>query len=332
VAILAFLLLIAALVLFYISTRQWSLWIRGAVWGVGVALLVFAALLLGSSARDPELGAALGDFLAKLTRPGESMLVRMLESNGASVARIFLSLFDLLLFFAAVVSVLALIAFRPGEGLEKVIRPVMTGIIGAIVGGSLALALVGTGFGTREERRAYAGPVLAETVHDGDTLLLNGDLVDLRALDAPEPGQICRLVNRTQDCGAESQAALRRMLEGAFVMCAVDGEIPGGRTVTCSAVRTNGDEFNIAERMVEEGYAIGLAGAYREEAAAAIARTRGLTAWCTVAPQAWLAFTQAQRNAFRDRGVTPADTEMVGACPRRPRTPSRTPPAVSAPD
>ena len=331
-AILAFLLLIAALVLFYVSTRQWTLWLRGVVWGAGVLLLIFAALLLGSSARDPELGTALSDFVGKLNRPGESMVMRMLESNGASVARIVLSLFDLFLFFAAIVSVLALIAFRPGEGLEKAIRPVMTGIIGAILGGLLALAIVGTGFGTREERRAYAGPVLAETVYDADTLLLNGDLVNLRGIDAPEPGQICRLANRTQDCGAEAQGALRRMIEGAFVICAVDSQVAGGRTVTCTAVRNNGEEFNIAQRLVQEGYAIGLQGAYAEEAAEATARTRGLTAWCSVAPEAWTRLTQAQRTAFRDRGTTPADTPMMGTCPRQPRPRPNTPPAVSAPD
>jgi endonuclease YncB( thermonuclease family) len=329
---LAFLLLIAALVLFYASTRQWTLWLRGAVWAGGVALLVFAALLLGSSARDPELGTALGDLIAKWNRPGESMLIRMLESNGASVARIFLSLFDVFLFFAAIVAVLALIAFRPGEGLEKAIRPVMTGIVGAILGGSLALVIVGTGFGQREERRAYAGPVLAETVHDAGTLLLNGDLVSLRGIAAPVPGQVCRLVNRTQDCGAEAQSALRRMIAGAYVICAVDSQIASGRVVTCTAVRPNGEEFNIAERMVEEGYAIGRDNAFSEQADEAVARTRGLTAWCSVHPDAWANFTQAQRNAFRDRGTTPQNTAMMGTCPRRPRPPSNTPPAVSAPD
>jgi endonuclease YncB( thermonuclease family) len=332
VAVLAFLLLIAALVLFYVSTRQWTIWLRGAVWAFGALLLVFAALLLGSSARDPEFGAALGDLVAKWNRPGESMLMRMLESNGASVARIFLSLFDLFLFFAAVVGVLALIAFRPGEGLEKAIRPVMTGVIGAILGGSLALAIVGTGFGEREERSAYAGPVLSETVHDGDTLLLNGDLVDLRGVAAPELGQTCRFARRTQDCGAEAQGALRRMIEGAYVICAVDSEAPGGRTVTCSAVRPNGEEFNIAERLVEEGYAIGLGGAFSEEGADATARTRGLMAWCSVEPEAWTLLTEAQKDAFRDRGIVPEGTPMMGTCPQRLHRRGSNTPAVSAPD
>lgn len=333
-ATLAFLLLVAALILFLASTKQWALWQRGAVWAAGVVLLIFAALLLGGSARDPELGTALGDFFAKLTHPSDSMLVRMLDSNGATVARIVLSLFDIFLFFAAIVSVMALVAFRPGEALENAIRPVMIGIIGAIVGGLIALAIVGSGFGTREaERHAYAGPVLLETVHTGDTLLLNGDLVRLRGIDAPEEGQVCRLGSRVQDCGSEAQHALQRVLEGAYVICAVDTEIAGGRTVTCTAVKRGGEEFNIARRMVEEGYAIGLQGEYAQEAADASARARGLTTWCTVDPAEWARFTQAQKNAFRERGVTPtATTAMMGTCPRQPRRPNTNTPAVSAPD
>jgi endonuclease YncB( thermonuclease family) len=331
-AVFSFLLLIAALVLFLVSTRQWALWLRGAVWLGGAALLVFAALLLGNTARDPELGTALADFFAKITHPGDSMLVRMFDSNGATVARIVLSLFDIFVLFAAIVSVLALVAFQPGEVLERAIRPVMIGIIGAIVGGLVALAIVGTGFGTREVRRAYAGPVLAETVHSGDTLLLNGDLIRLRGIDAPEEGQICRLGARTQDCGSEAQLALRRIVEGAYVICAVDAQIAGGRTVTCTAVKNGGEEFNIAKRMVEEGYAVPLQGNFAQEAADASARARGLTTWCGVQPAAWARLTPAQRNAFRDRGTVPANVATMGTCPRQRTPPRRDPGPVSAPD
>jgi endonuclease YncB( thermonuclease family) len=332
-ATLAFLLLVSALILFLLSTRQWALWMRGVVWGVGVALLVFAALLLGGTARDPELGTAFADFFAKLLRPSESMLVRMLESNGATAARMMLSLFDIFIFFAAVVAALALVAFRPGEALERAIRPVMIGVIGAILGGLISLAIVGTGFGTREERRAYAGAVAAETVHNGDTLLLNGDLVRLRGIDAPEMGQACRLGARTLDCGEESRHALQRILSGAYVICAVDTQVAGGRTVTCTAVKNGGEEFNVARRMVEDGYAISLQGSFAQEAANATARARGLTTWCTVDPTTWASMTPVQRNAFRDRGTMPAPaTPTIWTCPRGQQQRPRTPPAVSAPD
>ncbi len=353
-ATLAFLLLIAALVLFIVSTRQWALWMRGAVWGGGFLLLIGAWIMLGDSARDPELGAAFADFFAHFGNPNDSMLSRMLESNGGSVARIVLSLFDIFVFFAILVAILALIAFSPGQMMEQIIRPVMSGMIGAIIGGLIALAIVGTGFGQREERQAYAGPVLSETVHDGDTLLLNGDLVRLRGINAPQDGQICRLNRRTQDCGAEATLAMRRIIEGSFVMCALDnrpetteqnarqnaqqqqerGETRRQRNerwVTCTAVR-NGQEFNVARRMVEEGYAAVQGDDFKREADEALARTRGLTAWCTLRPDVWSRRSTAERNAFRDRGMYRREWATFGTCPPPPRTGPRDTPERSAPE
>ncbi len=348
-ATLAFLLLIAALVLFIVSTRQWALWLRGTVWGGGLLLLILAWVTLGDTARDPELGAAFADFFAHIGNPGDSMLSRMLDSNGASVTRIVLSLFDIFVLFGVLVAILALIAFTPGETMEKIIRPIMSGMIGAIVGGLIALTIVGTGFGQREERQAYAGPVLSETVHDGDTLLLNGDLVRLRGINAPQAGQICRLNRRTQDCGAEATLAMRRILEGSFVMCVLDNRPQttqqnepqqargdnrrqrNERMVTCTAVR-NGQELNVARRMVEEGYAAPQGDDFTREAQEAMTRTRGLTAWCTLRPDVWVRRSTAEREAFRDRGMYRREWATFGTCPPPPRTSQRNTPERSAPD
>lgn len=354
-ATLAFLLLIAALVLFIVSTRQWPIWMRGAVWAGGLLLLIFGWFLLGDSARDPELGAALGDFFAHIGNPADSMLSRMLESNGSSVANIVISLFDLFVFFAIIVAILALIAFSPGQMMEQIIRPIMSGMIGAIIGGLIALAIVGTGFGWRKEQQAYAGPVLSETVLDGDTLLLNGESLRLSGINAPQAAQICRLNRRTQDCGAEATLALRRIIEGTFVMCAVDTAAtqPSGqgqnaqsgderqsagerrarsqRMVTCTAVR-NGQEFNVARRMAEEGYAAAIGDTYAAQAREALARTRGLTAWCTMRPDIWARRSTAEKNAFRDRGVYRREWAMFGTCPPPPRTGPRDTPERSAPE
>lgn len=341
-ATLAFFLLIGALLLFLASTRQWALWLRGAVWGGGLLLLVVAWLLLGSTERDPELATALGDLASKWNRPGDSMLLRMLDSNGATVARFILSLFDIFLFFAFLVGVIALVAFRPGEELEKAIRPVMTGMIGAIFGGVFALAIVGTGFGQKEEKQAYAGPASGQTVHTADTLLLNGDLLKLRGIQAPMPGQVCRLGTRVQDCSAESERALRRMLDGAYLMCALEQPRDAAdptrqdRIATCTAVRRGGDEFNVARRLVEDGYAVGVNGSYAAETAAASASARGLSAWCTVRPDAWARLTAAQKTAFKEKGTYTRDMPMVGVCAppsnagakARPRPPT---PVVAAP-
>ena len=360
-ATLAFLLLIAALVLFIVSTRQWALWLRGTVWGVGLLLLIGAWMSLGDTVRDPELAAAFGDFFAHIGDPGESMLARMFDSNGESVANIVLSLFDIFVLFGLLVAILALIAFSPGETMEKIIRPIMSGMIGAIIGGLIALLIVGTGFGWRKEQQAYAGPVLSETVLDGDTLLLNGESLRLSGINAPEAQQICRLNRRTQDCGAEATLALRRIIEGTFVMCAVDSSQPGAqanqgqaaqsqtaqgqnetqnagerrgrnqRMVTCTAVR-NGRQFNVASRMVEEGYAAAIGETYAREARDALMRTRGLTAWCTMRPDIWARRSNAEKIAFRDRGIYRREWAMFGTCPPPPHTGPRDGPARRAPD
>lgn len=319
---LAFFLLIAALVMFFFSTRQWRIALRGAVWAGGIILLVLASLTLGDQQRDPELGVAVGDFFANLGNPGESLLVRMWDSNGATVTRIILSLFDIFLILAALVSVLALIAFRPGEQMERVIRPIMIGFIGAILGGIFALIIVGTGFGTREKRQAYAGPAVSETVFNAETLLLNGDLLRLQGIDAFEDGQPCRLGARVEDCGSEAKRALRRILEGAFLMCALDAQNdPNARVATCTAVRPGGEEFNVARRLVEEGYAQSVDGLYKAAADEARTRARGLTAWCSIKPDAWGKLTDLQKAAFRDKGAYPAGTQTVGICPPPPADP-----------
>lgn len=323
---LAFILLIAALLLFFFSTRQWPLAMRGGIWAGGVLLLLVASLTLGDQQRDPELATAFGDLLANLGDPGDSMLFRMLASNGATVTRIILSLFDIFLVFGVLVAILALVAFRPGERMEQIIRPIMIGFIGAILGGLFALSIVGTGFGTREKRQAYAGPVQADTVFNGETVLLNGDLLRLKGIDSYEQGQVCRLGDRVSDCGAEAARGLRRVLEGAFLMCALDGEPDPNATArmaTCTAVRKGGEEFNVARRIVEEGYALSLGGLYQAAADEARARARGLTSWCAIQPDVWVKLPEAQKAAFRDKGVYPVGAALIGACPPPPKDPKK---------
>lgn len=338
-ATLAFLLLIAALVLFIVSTNQWTIMVRGAVWGAGVLALLIGWLALGQTQRDPELAAALGDFVAKLTHPGDSMLLKMFHSNSGSVARIILSLFDIFVVIAAIVAVVALVAFRPGERLEQALRPVMMGLIGAVFGGVFALAIVGTGFGENKERQSYAGPARLDTVFNGGTVLLNDTLLQLRGVSVPEEGQICRRGANVLDCGVEAKNGLKRIIEGAFLMCAPENtgapKTPGAqssRVVTCTGVRGGGEEFNVARRLVEEGYAFDVAGAYREEASRASALGRGLNAFCAVRPDVWSRMAQKDRAAFRDTGVLPKDTAVTGLCPPpKPQPGARRQKAVDAP-
>jgi hypothetical protein len=149
---------------------------------------------------------------------------------------------------------------------------------------------------------------------------------------------------------------MRRIIEGSFVMCALDdqaqqtaqpaagqtGQQPAQdgarrrrneRVVTCTAVR-NGQEFNVGRRMVEEGYAAAQGEDFTREAQEALTRTRGLAAWCTLRPDIWMRRSTAEKNAFRDRGMYQRDWATFGTCPPPPRTPSgqRDMPERSAPE
>jgi endonuclease YncB( thermonuclease family) len=321
----AFLLLISALVLFFYSTRQLQLAVRGAIWGGGMVLLALAWMILGGKKRDPELGRAFGDFFSKLTHPGDSLLLQMLDRNWPTVGRIIFSLFDIFAILAVLVAIAALAAFTPGEKTERAIRPIMIGVIGAIVGGLLALTLVGTGFGEGEKRKGYAAPMSDNIIVNAETISLNNDVLKLRGIDAYEADQSCRFNNAADPCGAESKRALTRMLEGTFVMCALQDDTvakgkapaPSDRQATCTAVRKDGVQFNIAQRMVEEGYAFSVGGAFEKEAIEAKASRRGMTTRCGIQPASWVRMSSAQRVAFKDKGVVPEKVLTVGAeCPK----------------
>lgn len=324
-AFMAFLLLITALVLFIVSTNQWALPMRGAAWAGGLLAIIMGWIVLGSSHRDVELATALSDFVGKIFHPGDSMLVKMYVSNSGTIEKIILSLFDIFQVLAVIVGIIALVAFTPGEELERILRPIMIGLIGAVFGGIFALAIVGTGFGEGKERQSFAGPARLDTVFDGGTLLLNNTLLKLRGVSVPEAGQVCRRGSAVYDCSAEAKTALAKIVEGAFLTCVPEkaaersiGPTPGGRTsrnVICNGVRGDSDEFNVARRMVEDGYALDTGGAYREQSYKAVALGKGLYAFCMVRPEAWARLSAKDRTAFRDTGAVPANTQTIGVCP-----------------
>lgn len=324
-AFMAFLLLIAALVMFIVSTNQWALPARGAVWGGGLLAIILGWTVLGNTKRDPELATALADFVGKIFNPGDSMLAKMYASNSGTVEDIILSLFDIFQVFAVIVGIIALIAFTPGDRLERILRPIMMGMIGAVFGGLFALAIVGTGFGEGKERQSYAGVARLDTVFDGNTVLLNNTLLKLRGIAVPEAGQPCRRNGTVFDCAAETKTALSRVVEGAFLSCVPEkadttvatnnaaGRV--SRVATCTGTRGDSEPFNIARRMVEDGWALDTAGAFSEQSYKAIALGKGLYAFCTVRPDAWARLSQKDRTAFRDTGAVPANTATIGVCP-----------------
>lgn len=341
-AVLAFVLLIAALVLFVVSTRQWKLWLRGAVWGVGLLLLIIASVMVASD-NHGGLFRAFMDFAANIGSPGDSVLAKSFARNGPQITRFVLPLLDLFLIIGAIIGILALIAFTPGEALEKILRPVGVGLIGAIFGGVMALVIVGTGFGDVAQQQVYSTYVGNTNVEDGDTLWMGEVLVRLTGIDAPENDQICRDGAQQLQCGAEAKRHLQGLVNGALVTCIVEegadrrsrrsNDIYGRPLVRCDASR-GGVSFDVGEQMASDGFAVAYGEgrtAYTHEARMASEQRRGIMHACSLKPEIWRTNARAM-EAFRDRGrVTNASLTMGNNCPSQTRQQPDTRPAPPAP-
>jgi endonuclease YncB( thermonuclease family) len=110
----------------------------------------------------------------------------------------------------------------------------------------------------------------------GDVMLIGGERIVLKGIDAPEPRQTCQDGRgRSWRCGRAALNALRRITGFENVVCDVSGEDPAGRKISDCRI----GETNIAAELVKEGYVFtesGLFPPYREEEAAAKAAGRGV--------------------------------------------------------
>lgn len=331
-SVLAFLLLIVALLLFLLSTRQWSLVIRGAVWGGGLVALVLA-IFLSAQSNHGGLFSAFGDFVAHFGSPGDSILVQAFAHNVPQVGRFVLPLLDLFLLIAALLAVLTIIAFTPGEMLERIARPIAIGLVGAVFGGVLALFIVGTGFGDVQQQSVYSTYAHNDDAYSGDTLWVGEISVRLAGIDAPQPDQICRNSAGQTRCGDEARRHLQSLMTGALLTCERVGR--GGREeggfsrprVHCTAKRGR-DVVDLAEQMAADGYATATDNSDRSYvgvARVAYEEQRGLTTTCTLLPRVWRTNPTAVK-AFVDRGALPREANMtVGRCPLRPAPAPHTP-------
>jgi endonuclease YncB( thermonuclease family) len=127
---------------------------------------------------------------------------------------------------------------------------------------------------TRVEGRA--------SVVDGDTLIVTGERVRLRQIDAPELAQTCLREGGAQPCGREARAHLVGLVGDAEIVCDVFGRDDYGRLlVECVA-----DDRSLNAGMVEAGWAIADGGYLDEQSLARDAR-RGLWAGEFDRPSDW---------------------------------------------
>ncbi len=154
----------------------------------------------------------------------------------------------------------------------------------------LALALVAGPPGTAA-RAEVTGP---PRVIDGEPLEVQGVVIRLTGIDAPELGQVCRIGSRAYDCGNIARTALLDLTAGVTVRCELAPVSPGGspegndadgRIGRCSA-----DGYDLSEGMAYTGWALALRRVseryvvYEEQARSA---GRGLWKGQFVAPWDW---------------------------------------------
>ena len=145
----------------------------------------------------------------------------------------------------------------------------------AILGGLLVVAARFE----RVEERSLSGQA---RVADGDSLVLEGERIRLRGIDAPELAQRCRKAGSDYACGSSARDALVAMVSGRPVICTGWERDRYGRLLAaCSA---GGVELN--RELVSSGWAVAYGDFVAEEAAARKAG-RGLWAGSFETPQGW---------------------------------------------
>lgn len=138
----------------------------------------------------------------------------------------------------------------------------------------------------------------------GDTLRLNGQIVKLSGVEAPEDNQPCFYASgRRWSCSAAARKALDRLVRGKRVVCAPSGADESG--YTRAACQAGGED--LAKGMILAGHAFaetGMFAAYRADEDAARENRAGVWQGEAVRPSEW-----------RTRIWEEAKSAAPGGCP-----------------
>jgi endonuclease YncB( thermonuclease family) len=306
---LQFALLAISLLLFLFSTRQFKLPLRALIWFLGVVVLSWAAWFSFSRPGHTGLFAIIGDFFGHLGNTGDSLLVQSVGGNWGTMGIAIGPMFDAFMILAVLVATVALIAFTPGEGVERAERPVNIALIGAVFGGLFALLVASVGFGGVAKRKVYLNTVSAADVIDGDTIRMGDVSLRLWGIDAPEADQLCRsAAGEAFECGPAAGEHLAGLIANKLVWCgppmSEDGrqlppaELPVpretyGRPIVTCRVRDGGAETDIAQAMARDGFAHlyedadGVKSIYQADAEQALSARAGLHEGDFLPPWLW---------------------------------------------
>jgi len=122
---------------------------------------------------------------------------------------------------------------------------------------------------------------------EGDMVSVNGTVVKLWGVDAPDAGQTCKRLNGTEyDCFAASKNALARLIGSNNIECYVRDKDSFGQSVgTCGV---NG--YDLGAMMIRDGWALSfhnLSPHYDRMEGVAQANRAGLWAGYVEAPWLW---------------------------------------------
>jgi endonuclease YncB( thermonuclease family) len=181
---------------------------------------------------------------------------------------------------------------------------------------------------TPSAQKPGAGPPVR--VIDGDTLEVDGEIIQLFGIDAPELGQLCESDGSPWPCGVEAALALRKLVtvsDQAPRCSAWGGEQPkstadGALIEVCQV----GDK-DLSQVMLQNGYGLATPGSFPDHVEAEKgAKVAHLGIWHShfVPPWVWRADSEhadKPRGPLRDcnvKGALAADGERVYYVPTDP--------------
>jgi len=317
---LAFALLVAALAVFWLSTRQFKQPWRTVIWMGGAILLALSVWQLLNAHNHFGLFRALADAWEHRDDPANSVLFQALRRNASSVTGFIPQLLDVFVAAATVIAAFALLAFTRGEQLERALRPSIFVLWGFMAGAATALAVVAIGFGGQVRQRGYFGQLTERDVHDGDTFWIGEMPLRLWGVDAPELAQVCTGV---ENCGDAARRQLLVIVGDGLLHCEQKQgrrsgsyvESFGRPLVQCSVRRQGEPEFDLGRALIERGYAVQYEGdaAFGYGEAEAIGRDVGVMTGCSLAPEEWRR-NRSARNTFAQTQIPPQGVRTMGRC------------------
>jgi endonuclease YncB( thermonuclease family) len=137
------------------------------------------------------------------------------------------------------------------------------------------------------------------TAISGDTMRIDGDLIRLAGIEAPEANQPCVKANgRRWNCGASARSALEKIIRGKAVSCTKSGQTAEGQALASCRI----NDADVAEALVRGGHVFaesGLLASYSSAETEAKSATIGLWQGEAIRPNEWrdLAWQEAKKSA-----------------------------------